>query len=144
GPIAARILPRSSPSLPATKWSAPAPRSNPSRTTYAVSMSATIANQISIMRAPRDLAPDERQEEGAEHAVEPREADEREERGPRRHLGARGVRRAEQLVDDPRLPAELGGHPAGGVRDVGEGEREHERPEERPRGEETAAPEQER
>ena len=86
------------------------------------------------VRAVRDLAADQEEEQQAEHEVQAGEADQREERRARVH--ASGWRRSAvrmQAVDEPRLAPELGGHPAGGGGDVREREGEHQHPEHRPR-----------
>src|SRR4029450_3820929 len=79
----------------------PAPKSNPSSTTYAVSIRAAIPNHNSTTthlprpvrqrlrtvtiqrnRAMRDLAANQEQEQDAEHQIQAREADQRETGGP--------------------------------------------------------------
>src|SRR5688572_28340619 len=80
---------RSASVLPTKRRSAPAPKSKPSRTAYAISVSASTPNHSSIMgcsriavafgrmihRTVRHLATDQEQVEDAEHEVEARESD---------------------------------------------------------------------
>src|SRR4029453_4159918 len=83
-------------------------------------------------RAVGDLPSNQVEEEDAERQVEPAEAHEGEEHGARVDRGAGPLGGPEQAIDEPRLTTQLGGHPADGVRDVREWERDHENPQHRP------------
>src|SRR5262245_37913619 len=97
------------------------PSVRPSSTSQVMTVSQKIANQSSTMshvlpiRAASDLAADECQVEHREHGVEPEEADQREHDAALAHCAAGTVAGPEQAVDQPRLTAELGGHPTAGV-----------------------------
>ena len=86
---------------------------------YMHGLPAAASGRRQRRRAVRDLAPDQEEEQDTEGEVEAAEADEGEQHGPRRHGGARAVRGTEDAEDEPRLAAELGGHPPHGVGDVG-------------------------
>src|SRR5580765_6396136 len=98
-------------------------------------VAATIPYQSSTMsrlgerRAARHLAKDQSGEQEPEHEIESAEPDQSEQRAPRMDEWARRVLRTQESVDDPRLAAELGRHPARRVRDVGKRKCEHQRPE---------------
>src|SRR4030095_14861818 len=114
---------RRSASVRATnRCSKPAPKSNPSSTTYTVSIRAAIPNHNSTTthlprpvrqhlrtvtiqrdRAMRDLAANQEQEQDAEHEIQSREAHQRKQNGSRVHHGARAVSGAHQPVHDPGL-----------------------------------------
>src|SRR5262245_16584232 len=123
----------------------PAPRSKPSSATYMASISAAIAYHSSNMRGLRtgaaggregsgavsDLTRDQEEEENAKYQIEPAEPDEGEEHGSRVHGGTTALVGPKQAVHEPGLTAELGGHPPDRVRNVGQGERQHEDPQHR-------------
>src|SRR5262245_6994176 len=105
-----------------------------------------MANQISTMLhlrvregltggfwAVSDLAADQGEVEDAEDEVETGKADQCEDCTALADDLAGAVARAEQAVDEPRLAAQFGSHPADGVRDEREGKREHQGPEQRAR-----------
>src|SRR6266852_5264149 len=146
---------RRSESVRATKGERiPAPRSKPWSATYMANISAAIANHSSNMGAlhagpcdrperPRtvgDLPSDQEEEQDAERQVEPAEAHEGEEDGPGMNGGARPLGGPEETVDQPGLAAQLGGHPADGVRDVRERKGEHDDPQHGSIGLEPASP----
>src|SRR6476660_4799447 len=79
--------------------------------------------------AMADLAPDEKEEQHAEHEVQPGEPDQREEHGAGFYRGTRALSGSHQAVDDPRLSPQLRGHPAGRGGDVGKRKRQHQDPE---------------
>src|SRR5678815_5820211 len=87
GPIAATISRRSTLVLPATKCSTPAPMSQPSSTTNTISVTHKSANHVSTMRglasssvrAVQNLSADQVQEQQAEHEVQSRHPDQREQ-----------------------------------------------------------------
>src|SRR6185295_15848411 len=132
-------------------WRAPAPKSKPSSTTKAAAVTAIKANQMVSMSGPLsahrysryrhngrprvrpgavpDLPPHQVEERQAEHEVEAGEAEAGEHRLPSVHRRRGAVDRTQEAVDQPGLPPQLGRHPAGGVGDVGEGEGEHQEPE---------------
>src|SRR5450756_2494910 len=127
---------RRSESVRATnRWSAPAPRSKPSRTTYAVSMKTATAYQSSNMSGPGgrhrsvlDLARQEEEEKHAEDEIEAAEPDEREESRPGVHHLAGTLRGPEDSVDEPRLAYQPPPHPPGDPRAVCERAGKHEHP----------------
>src|SRR5439155_12562337 len=158
-----RTVLRSSSVRAMKRCTAPAPRSKPSRTTYAVSMKATSANQtvgmlVSLLGAERrravrgaqwgrtlhDQALDEEEERDPQHGVHAHVPEEREPGAARRDEVRVAVARSQEPVDGPGLPAQLRGEPARGIGDVREGHGEHQRPERWPRLEEAPSPEQER
>src|SRR6187455_1152997 len=114
GPMAATISRRSVLVRPATQCSTPAPMSQPSSTTNTISVTHSSANHTSTMRASRhgvrtvlDFAPDEIQEQQAEHEIESRHADQREQHVAGTDDIAVAGLRAIQTVDQPWLPAQL-------------------------------------
>src|SRR5262245_47596340 len=146
---------RRSESVRATKGETiPAPRSKPSSATYMANRSAAIVYHSSNMgelradasrrhewgRAMGDLAPNQEEEQDPQGQVEATEPHQREEHGARVDSGTRALRGPKQSVDEPGLSAELGGHPSGGVGDVGEWKREQEDPQHRPAVLETTPP----
>src|SRR4029079_12100 len=106
GPMAPSTWRRSGSFRATNRWSAPAPKSNPSSTTYAVSISAAMANQSSTtgrldraaraglrpglerMGSVRDLAADQEEEQEAQDEVQAGVADQSEQRRARVHGGA--------------------------------------------------------
>src|SRR6185295_16910126 len=103
-----------------------------------------MANQISTMVGLHcfgptvDLASHEREVEHAEDEIETGEPDEREDGAALAHDMAGAVAGTEQAVHEPRLAAELRGHPAHGFGDERERKREHEGPEQAAAGFEAA------
>src|SRR5438309_251641 len=124
-----RMIRRRSSSLRASsRCTIPAPRSNPSSTTYATTMIATRQNQIvSIMlssgvahgcagfhiggafgfRSDFDDAPHQEEEHDAEHHVEPHESEQREHRVAGVHILGVSIGGAHQSVYEPRLTTDL-------------------------------------
>ena len=88
------------------------------------------------------LAHEQHENDRQDH-VEAHEADQRKEAVARGDALRGPGRRAHESVDQPGLAPDLGGDPAGRVRDVGQGDGEHERPEQRAALKETAAQEPE-
>ena len=93
-----------------------------------------------VIGAMRNFTPDEEEEEQAEDKIKADPADEREDDVAVGHHFAVAVARVENAVNDPRLAAELGGHPAERVGDVGKRKRQHQHPEQGAVGVELAAP----
>src|ERR671910_1693145 len=132
GPIARMIIRRSRSFLATKGWMAPAPRSKPSRSTYAVIMNATAMNQkVSIAPPPSlgrqalggferlrlglgavvHLTHHEDDVQEAHDQVHPHKADKGEE-----HVAGGQQRRdtlfgAEEAVGEPGLASQLGGVP---------------------------------
>src|ERR1700728_2481153 len=77
------------------------------------------------LRAARQVLVDEKDEKQGENGIDAEEAEESEEGVAGGYLGGSAARRAQEAVDQPGLAPRLGGDPAGGVGDVGEGEGEH-------------------
>src|SRR6267142_6148086 len=142
----------------------PAPRSNPSSTTYAVIMIATSQNQMKSIRrfllryrdriagidgvngcgrAMRDLAIDQNEKQDCQHGVKSHEA----EQGKQSVAGMDVFRiaraGAHESIDQPGLAANFGGHPAGGVGDIRQRQAEHDDPEYPARFIQLPAPQQE-
>src|ERR1035437_4777874 len=168
----ARVALRSASVRTRKRWSTPTPRSKPSSTTYATIITATNQNQIKpIMakflslqackgerqslfgvsrfggnglgiRAVADFAVDEDGEEEAQQGVEAHEA----KQCKQAVAGRNGIRvafaGAHKAIDEPRLAAEFGGHPAGGVGNVRQRKAEQQRPQSPARRVEPLAPEQ--
>src|SRR4029079_18929768 len=111
-----------------------APKSNPSRTTYVASMTATMTNQSSTTghRTVSDFSTDQRQKKHSEHKVEPRETNQREQGCARVHRSACAVGRPQDAVDEPGLASQLRRHPPGCRGDVRKREGQHQCPEQRP------------
>src|SRR5262249_27967982 len=91
-------------------------------------------------RTVGDLASDQVEEEDTQRQVEPAETHEGEEHGAGVDRGTGPLGGPEQTVDEPRLTTQLGGHPADGVRNVRERERDHENPQHGPVALEPAQP----
>src|SRR5262245_53802922 len=83
-------------------------------------------------RAVSDLPANEEEEEHAEREIEAAEPHQGEQDRASMHGGAGPLGRPEETVNQPGLTAQLGGQPPGGVRDVGEREREHQDPQHGP------------
>src|ERR1700744_5555277 len=81
-----------------------------------------------LFRAPVDLAPGEHQKEHTEHEIEPGKPDEGEDGVAITDYLAITVARAKEPINQPRLPAQFGGHPTEGVGDVWIRKGQHEKP----------------
>src|SRR5262245_19549219 len=133
GPMAATTSRRSVWLFATIRCSAPAPMSQPSRTTKTTIVKQRRANQISTIdgwRVRKDapyvwgyvgtvqkLTPDEIQIQKPEHEIETGRANKRKQHRPRAHDLAESVFRSKQPKDQPRLPAEFRCHPASRVGD---------------------------
>src|SRR5262245_48160199 len=145
GPMAATTSRRSAWLFATIRCSAPAPMSQPSRTTKTTIVKHRSANQVSTIGQRRDvgpvqkLTPDQIQIQQSEHEVEASRANEREQHRPRAHDLAESLFRSEQPIDQPRLPAKFCRHPASRVGDERKRKRQHQHPEETATGLEVSA-----
>src|SRR6266404_9032324 len=111
-----------------SKCNTPAPRSKPSRTTYAVIIAATSQNQMKSMRyllrhrdritrrdcafrccarAMRDLAVHQHQKQNGQHGVQTHETDQSEQSVTGMNVLRIAFRGAHQAIDQPGLPSDL-------------------------------------
>src|SRR5216684_1574095 len=80
------------------------------------------------IRSKFDFAINQEQPQNPQNRVHPHEANQREPRIARADARRDAARSAHQSVDQPGLPPEFGGHPSGGVRNVGKRNAEHQQP----------------
>src|SRR5438270_13219874 len=118
----------------------PAPRSKPSRTTYAVIMIATSQNHMKSIRrfllryrdriacidrrfmlcdrAMSDFAIDQHQKQNRQHGVKSHEAEQRKQSIAGMNVFRVALAGAHQSIDKPGLAANFGDHPSGGIGDL--------------------------
>src|SRR6476646_175619 len=165
GPMVRITVRRSWSVLAMNRCSTPAPRSKPSRTTYAVIIIATSQNHMKSIRrfllryririagiqvlsgrarAVRDLAIDEHQKQDCQHGVKAHEAEQGKQPVAGMNVFRIALAGAHESVDQPGLAANFRGHPAGGVGDIRQRQAEHDDPEQPARFIQLSSPQQER
>jgi len=87
-----------------------------------------------------DFTVNQKQKQDAHDDVQSHESHQREQAIAGSDARRRPINRAHDPVDQPRLPAKLGGHTAGGSRDAGKWQRQHQNPQERSGRVKMAAP----
>jgi hypothetical protein len=114
----------------------PVPISKPSKITYmaiatAINQNQSVSIALTLVR-PRDRARSRAAPETGTKfptpVYRPMNPIKREPAVARRHLRRRAIRGAHQAIDQPRLAAHFGGHPAGGGGDVGKRQHQHQQP----------------
>src|SRR6185437_8757686 len=128
----------------------PAPRSKPSRTTYAVIMIATSQNHMKSIRrillryrdriacidvlsvcarAVSDLTSDQHQKQDRQHGVKSHEAEQRKQSAACMDVFRVALSRAHESINQPGLPANFSRHPSRRVGNVWERKVKHDDPE---------------